>query len=62
MTPTPGTHWVVPVTGLTCASCVTRLEKALSKRPGVTSVSVNLALETLDVALAADQPATVLPD
>lgn len=60
--PTPGTHWVVPVTGLTCASCVTRLEKALSKRPGVTSASVNLALETLDVALAADQPATVLPD
>ncbi|RJX31043.1 MAG: copper-translocating P-type ATPase [Oxalobacter sp.] len=31
------------VEGMTCASCVTRVEKALMKVPGVTDVSVNLA-------------------
>jgi len=45
------THWVVPITGLTCASCVNRLEKALSKRDGVNTANVNLALETLDIQL-----------
>ena len=35
----------LPVEGMTCASCVGRVEKALSKVPGVASVSVNLATE-----------------
>ena len=33
------------IEGMTCAACVTRLEKALSRVPGVGDVSVNLALE-----------------
>ncbi|MGH2796377.1 MAG: heavy metal translocating P-type ATPase, partial [Thermoleophilaceae bacterium] len=34
-----------PVTGMTCASCVRRIEKALIKVPGVAEASVNLATE-----------------
>jgi Cu+-exporting ATPase len=45
-------HIIIPVTGLTCASCVSRLEKALSKRPAVAKASVNLALETLDLTVS----------
>ncbi|WP_413377348.1 heavy metal translocating P-type ATPase [Alkalihalobacillus sp. 1P02AB] len=37
------------VTGMTCAACATRVEKGLSKMAGVTSVNVNLALETATV-------------
>ncbi|MBW8313210.1 MAG: heavy metal translocating P-type ATPase [Rhizobium sp.] len=37
------------VTGMTCASCAGRVEKALAKLPGVLSASVNLATETADV-------------
>ncbi len=33
------------ISGMTCASCVMRVEKALIKIPGVTAVSVNLATE-----------------
>ena len=33
------------VKGMTCAACVTSVENVVSKLPGVTSVSVNLALE-----------------
>jgi Cu+-exporting ATPase len=35
--------------GMTCASCVRRVEKALSKVDGVTSAQVNLAAETASV-------------
>ncbi len=45
------------ITGMTCASCVARVEKALSQLPGVQQASVNLATEqvrlTLDPAQAA---------
>jgi Cu+-exporting ATPase len=37
--------------GMTCASCATRVEKALAKVPGVTRASVNLATETATVDL-----------
>lgn len=37
------------ITGMTCASCVTRVEKALKKEPGVLSASVNLATERASV-------------
>ncbi|TNC44166.1 copper-translocating P-type ATPase [Rubellimicrobium rubrum] len=40
------------VDGMTCASCVSHVEKAVSKVPGVSSVSVNLATERADVAFA----------
>lgn len=39
----------LPIEGMTCASCVTRVEKALAKVPGVQSVSVNLATEQATV-------------
>ncbi len=39
----------VPVTGMTCAACVRRVEKALSKVEGVSGASVNLATETATV-------------
>lgn len=35
----------IPIEGMTCASCAGRVEKALTKVPGVKSVSVNLATE-----------------
>jgi len=34
-----------PVTGMTCASCVARVEKSISKIEGIKNVSVNLATE-----------------
>ncbi len=36
---------VIPVRGMTCASCVATIEKALSHLPGVVSATVNLATE-----------------
>jgi P-type Cu+ transporter len=38
-----------PVTGMTCASCSSRVEKALKKTPGVLNASVNLAAEHASV-------------
>ena len=38
-----------PVTGMTCASCVARVEKALAATPGVRSASVNFATEEASV-------------
>jgi Cu+-exporting ATPase len=40
------------VTGMTCASCVAHVEKALSKVPGVSQASVNLATEAALVKAA----------
>jgi P-type Cu+ transporter len=45
----------LPVGGMTCASCVARVEKALNKVPGVVSVGVNLATERADISYDADQ-------
>lgn len=45
-----------PVEGMTCASCVRRVEKAIAAVPGVESASVNLATERADVRLV--EPAT----
>ena len=42
------------ITGMTCASCVRRVERALSKIPGVETASVNFAAETARVTLAED--------
>lgn len=48
----------LPITGMSCASCAGRVERALAKHPGVHVASVNLAterahVETDDVALEA---------
>lgn len=37
------------ITGMTCASCATRVEKALKRVPGVASAEINLATETAHV-------------
>ncbi len=39
----------LPITGMSCASCVGRVEKALRALPGVASASVNLASESAHV-------------
>jgi Cu+-exporting ATPase len=39
------------VQGMTCASCVARVERALAKVPGAETASVNLATETATVAV-----------
>ena len=39
----------LPIEGMTCASCVGRVEKALAKVQGVGSVTVNLATERADI-------------
>ncbi|MFC2072774.1 heavy metal translocating P-type ATPase [Chloroflexota bacterium] len=40
---------VLPVTGMTCASCIATIEKGLSKLPGVSRVNVNLASEKASI-------------
>ncbi len=42
----------IPIEGMTCASCVGRVEKALSAVPGVLSASVNLATEQAEVRIS----------
>ena len=39
----------IPVQGMNCAACVSRVEKALAATPGVTSTVVNLATEQAQV-------------
>ena len=40
----------IPVSGMTCASCVNRVEKAIGKVAGVDRVAVNLATERATVS------------
>ena len=44
----------IPVRGMTCASCVGRVEGSLSKVPGVTKAAVNLATEEATVTYEPD--------
>lgn len=44
---------VIPVDGMSCASCVGRVEKAVLAVPGVESAAVNLATSRASVALGA---------
>ncbi|ONT69882.1 heavy-metal-associated domain-containing protein, partial [Burkholderia cenocepacia] len=50
------------IDGMTCASCVSRVEKALAKVPGVTRASVNLATERATVDASADVSAAQLAE
>ncbi|WP_349618111.1 heavy metal translocating P-type ATPase [Azotobacter salinestris] len=50
--PDQAAHLSLTIEGMTCASCVGRVERALNKVPGVTGTSVNLASERADVAFA----------
>lgn len=45
----------LPITGMTCAACVTRVEKALRKVDGVLEATVNLATETASIRYLPDQ-------
>ncbi|HSL95197.1 MAG TPA: heavy metal translocating P-type ATPase [Thermoleophilia bacterium] len=42
---------VLPITGMTCASCVSRVERALKHVPGVLKAEVNLATERATVTV-----------
>ncbi|KPX28959.1 Heavy metal translocating P-type ATPase [Pseudomonas coronafaciens pv. garcae] len=46
------TTFDLPISGMTCASCAGRVERALAKVPGVNSVTVNLASERAHVVTA----------
>jgi Cu+-exporting ATPase len=51
----------LPISGMTCASCAGRVERALAKVPGVSRVSVNLANEQAHVeTLTPLDPATLI--
>ena len=56
----PTTQVTLHIENMTCASCVARVEKALLKVPGVSSVSVNLATEKATVELLAATPIALL--
>jgi copper chaperone CopZ len=52
-------HVTIDIVGMTCASCVRRVEKALSRVEGVQIAEVNLATEAATVAF---DPAVVTLD
>ena len=41
--------WTLPIEGMTCASCASRIEKGLAELPGVQEATVNLATEEASV-------------
>jgi Cu+-exporting ATPase len=61
--PAPGSSetskLVIPVTGMTCAACQSRVQRTLSRTPGVSDASVNLMMGNATVAF---DPAAVTPD
>ena len=56
----PTESFVFDITGMTCASCSARVEKALAKVAGVLEASVNLATEQATIKVAQGVPAAVL--
>ncbi|MDQ3410531.1 MAG: heavy metal translocating P-type ATPase, partial [Chloroflexota bacterium] len=52
--PDPNGEVILPIDGMTCASCVGRVERALAQVPGVTSANVNLATEKASVSYDPD--------
>ena len=42
-------HTTIPITGMTCPSCVTAIEKGLYKLPGVSQANANLASEKVTI-------------
>ena len=49
----PTTQVEIPIRGMSCASCVQRIERALQETPGVVSASVNFAVERATVTYLA---------
>lgn len=56
-----GQHISLGVSGMTCASCVARVERVVSRMDGVSDVAVNLTTERAEVALE-PQSATTADD
>ncbi|MBN9218532.1 MAG: copper-translocating P-type ATPase [Mesorhizobium sp.] len=48
----PGSAIQIGIEGMTCASCVRRVEKAIAAAPGVVGTSVNLVTERAEVTFA----------
>src|SRR6185369_7910319 len=44
-----GTTVRIPVSGMTCAACSARVQRALEKEPGVEDANVNLMMKTATV-------------
>lgn len=57
---TPEATVVLQIEGMTCASCVGRVERALTKVPGVLQASVNLATESAQVRWLGSEPSLLL--
>ena len=55
-TTTPISSLNLSIGGMTCASCVGRVERALKKVPGVQEATVNLATESAHITSAAAEP------
>ena len=51
--------FTLDIGGMTCASCVSRVEKAIEHIPGVEAASVNLATEQAKIRLQLDSGVTV---
>ena len=49
----------IPVSGMTCAACSSRIQRALEKQPGVADANVNLMMKTATVSF---DPDAVTPD
>ena len=60
--PPPSLPRTLEIDGMHCASCVARVEKALTEVPGVQSASVNLATERAEVVAAPDVAAATLEE
>jgi len=54
MSETTSSELSLPIEGMTCASCVNRIERFLSRTPGVEAASVNLATETATIRYRPD--------
>ena len=54
-----GTVVRIPVSGMTCAACQSRVQRTLQQQPGVTDATVNLMMGNATVRY---DPATVAPD
>lgn len=53
---------VIPIEGMTCASCVHTVEKAVAGVPGVESVSVNLSTEQATASLSSEVSLSAIED
>jgi Cu+-exporting ATPase len=57
-------HLELAIKGMTCASCVLRVEKALEKVPGVAQAHVNLATHRASLSLSpsVQEPQSLIND